>query len=313
MYQPDFMTFDTGSVTLNVAIAGKRSNPLIVLLHGFPEYWAAWREVMEDLSRDFFVVAPDQRGYNLSSKPDGVDAYRARHMVADLAALANHLSPGRPFALAGHDWGASVAYAFAFAHPERLTCLIIANGVHPWCFQNAIHADPAQQLASQYINKLREPATGQRMAEDGFRRTFRMIEGFSRADWMAGDVRAAYLDAWSQPGAMTAMLNWYRASPIDVPEPGQAPGETFLNSLPAGAMSVRVPHLVLWGEADTALRPSCLEGLDRFAPDLTIERIADADHWILHQKPAVVAEAIRRIARPRSSRKQPGGIDGSAK
>lgn len=293
MFQPDFMTFDTGAVTLNVAVAGKRSNPLVVLLHGFPEYWAAWREVMEVLSRDFFVVAPDQRGYNLSSKPEGVDAYRARHMVADLSALANHLSPDRPFALAGHDWGASVAYAFAFAHSKRLSCLIIVNGVHPWCFQHAIHSDPEQRLASQYINKLREPATDQRMAEDCFRRTFRMIEGFSRADWMEGDVRAAYLDAWSQPGAMTAMLNWYRASPIDVPEPGEAPGGTFLDSLPPDAMSVRVPHLVLWGEADTALRPSCLEGLDRFAPNLVVKPIADAGHWILHEKPREVATAIR--------------------
>lgn len=293
MFQPDFMTFDTGTVTLNVAVAGKPSNPPIVLLHGFPEYWAAWREVKEDLSRDFFVIAPDQRGYNLSSKPDGVDAYRARHMVADLAALANHLSPHQPFALAGHDWGASVAYAFAFAHPERLSCLIIANGVHPWCFQHAIHTDPAQRLASQYINKLREPATDQRMAEDGFRRTFRMIEGFSRADWLAGDVRAGYLDAWSQPGAMTAMLNWYRASPIDVPEPGGVPRETVLNTLPPEAMMVRVPHLVLWGEADTALRPSSLDGLDRFAPVLVVRPIADAGHWILHERPQEVAAAMR--------------------
>lgn len=293
MFQPDLMTFDTGTVTLNVAVAGKPSNPPIVLLHGFPEYWAAWREVMQDLSRDFIVIAPDQRGYNLSSKPDGVDAYRARHMVADLAALANHLSPHQPFALAGHDWGASVAYAFAFAHPERLSCLIIANGVHPWCFQHAIHTDPAQRLASQYINKLREPATDQRMAEDGYRRTFRMIEGFSRADWMAGDVRAAYLDAWSQAGAMTAMLNWYRASPIDVPEPGVVPRETFLNTLPPDAMMVRVPHLVLWGEADTALRPSSLDGLDRFAPDLVVRPIADAGHWILHERPQEVAAAMR--------------------
>lgn len=293
MFQPEFMVFDTGAVTLNVAVAGERSNPLIVLLHGFPEFWAAWRDVMEDLSRDYFVVAPDQRGYNLSSKPDHVEAYRARHMVADLAALADHLSPGRPFALAGHDWGASVAYAYAFAHPQRLTCLIIANGVHPWCFQKAIHTDPAQRLASQYINKLREPATDRRLAEDGFRRTFRMIEGFSPADWLVADVRAAYLDAWSRPGAMTAMLNWYRASPIDVPEPGEAPRSTVLDTLPPETMSVRMPHLVVWGEADTALRPSCLEGLDRFAPDLSIEHVAGASHWILHEKPHEVAAAIR--------------------
>lgn len=295
MFEPEFMAFDAGSVTLNVAYAGDRSRPLIVLLHGFPEYWAAWREVMADLASDFFVVAPDQRGYNLSSRPAGVDAYRTKHMVADLAALADHLSPGRPFVLAGHDWGASVAYAYAFAHPGRLSRLVIANGVHPWCFQKAIHDDPAQRLASQYINKLRDPAADERMVENGFRRTLRMIEGFSRADWMTGEVRAGYLDAWGQPGALPAMLNWYRASPIEVPEPGEPAASTVLDTIPPETMAVRMPHLVLWGEEDRALTSSCLTGLDRFAPDLTIQRVPGAGHWILHEQPKAVAAAIRRF------------------
>ena len=170
---------DTGEVRLHYAEAGDPAKPLIICLHGFPEYWAGWRKVMEDLSGDFHVVAPDQRGYNLSGKPQGIEAYRARHMAADLASLADRLSPGRPFALAGHDWGASVAYGFAFAHPERLTHLVVANGVHPVCFQRAILDDPAQREASQYIDKLREPATDARLVEDGCRRAFRMIEGFS--------------------------------------------------------------------------------------------------------------------------------------
>jgi len=287
-----FETFDTGEVRLNVALAGDRAKPLLLLLHGFPEYWAAWREVMERLAADFFVVAPDQRGYNLSSKPAGVDAYRAKHLVADLKALTDILSPDRPFALAGHDWGASVAYAFAFAHPQRLTHLVIANGVHPWCFQNAIHHDPAQREASQYMRKLREPSANMRLAEDGFRRTLRMIEGFSDAGWMTPQVRQGYLDAWSQPGALTAMLNWYRASPIDVPLPGEPARATVMDTIPKEAMAVRMPHLVLWGEEDRALRPSCLAGLDGFAGDLAIRRIPRAGHWILHEEPEAVARAI---------------------
>jgi pimeloyl-ACP methyl ester carboxylesterase len=293
MLEPQFITCETGGVALNVAVAGDRSKPAIVFLHGFPEYWAAWRDVMDLLAADFHVVAPDQRGYNLSSKPAGVDAYRARQLVADLVALTDQVSPGRPFVLCGHDWGASVAYAFAFAHPERLSHLIIANGVHPRCFQKAIHTDPAQRLASQYIGKLRDPAADQRMVEDGYRRTLRMIAGFSRAGWMSGQTERGYLDAWSQPGAMPAMLNWYRASPIDVPAPGEPPGPSLLDTVPDAAMRVRTPHLVLWGEDDAALLPSCLAGLDRFAPDLSIERIAGAGHWILHEKPVAVAAAIR--------------------
>ncbi|MDP3896711.1 MAG: alpha/beta fold hydrolase [Mesorhizobium sp.] len=293
MFEPDFVTFDAGGVALNVAVAGDPSAPLVICLHGFPEYWAAWRDVMADLARDHFVVAPDQRGFNLSAKPAGIAAYRAKHMVADLAALADRFSPARPFALAGHDWGASIAYAYAFAHPDRLSHLIIANGVHPWCFQNAIFHDPAQREASQYINVLRAPGSDERMAEDGFRRTSRMIEGFSRTGWMTPDIRAGYLAAWAMPGAMGAMLNWYRASPIVVPLPGETPGEALVMTLPVEALAVSMPHLVVWGSSDEALLPSCLDGLDRFAPDLTIEKVPGAGHWILHEKPAEVAAAMR--------------------
>ena len=280
-------------VELHYAAAGNPGNPLIICLHGFPEYWAAWREVMTALADRYHLVAPDQRGFNLSSKPQGVDAYRARHMVADLAVLADRFSPGRPFVLAGHDWGASIAYAYAFAHPGRLSHLVIANGVHPACFQRAIFEDEAQRKASQYINRLRAPDADELMSEDGFRRTLKMIAGFSQTDWMMEETRADYLKAWSEPGAMTAMLNWYRASPIAVPLPGEPPGDSFVLSLPGEAMAVRMPHLVVWGDADEALRPVCLEGLDRYSPDLTIRKIAGAGHWILHEKPAEVANAIR--------------------
>ena len=294
------MRFDLhqlGEISLHAASAGDPAHPLILLLHGFPEYWAAWEPVMLDLARDFHVVAPDQRGYNLSSKPRGVDAYKVGRLVADIAALADRLSPGRPFALAGHDWGASVAYGFAFLKPERLTHLIIANGVHPVCFQRAILNDPAQRAASQYINKLRSPGQEQRMAENEFARTFRMISGFSPAPWMTKAVQARYLDAWSRPGAMEAMLNWYRASPIVVPEPAAAIAHAPVLDVDPARVAVTVPHLLIWGDDDEALRPSCIDGLERHAPDLTVKHIAGSGHWILHERPAEVAAMIREFVR----------------
>lgn len=299
----DFAEFDTGSVTLRYAAAGDPAAPLILLLHGFPEYWAGWRPVMERLGGRYRVVAPDQRGYNRSSKPAGVDAYRGRHLAADIAALADHLSPGKPFALAGHDWGASVAYAYAFLHPARLTHLIIANGIHPVCFQRAILEDPEQRAASQYINRLRAQEADERMAEHGYARTLKMIEKFSASAWMTAEERAGYIDAWSQPGALTAMLNWYRATPLVVPAPDEpAPASQFL-AMPAEQFRVRMPHLVIWGEADQALRPSCLEGLADFALDLRIERVADSGHWILHEQPDRVASLIADfVAKPGSAR-----------
>lgn len=293
-----FEMHDAGEVRLNVASIGDAGAPLVICLHGFPEYWGAWSQVMELLADDGYrLVAPDQRGFNLSSRPAGVEAYRVRRMVADLASLADRLSPDRPFVLAGHDWGASVAYAYAFAHPGRLSHLVIANGVHPVCFQRAIFDDEEQRKASQYINRLRAPDAEDILSEDGFRRLLRMIDGFSTAQFMTPALREAYLAAWAQPGALTAMLNWYRASPVAVPAPGEAPGSALVLDMPAEAFRVAMPHLVVWGEADQALRPSCLEGLGRFADDLAVERIAGASHWVLHEKPAEVAAAIRAFLR----------------
>lgn len=293
MFTPDFFSLRTGETTLNVAAAGDPEAPLVICLHGFPEYWAAWREVMADLARDHLVVAPDQRGFNLSSKPQGEEAYRARHLVADLASLADHLSADRPFVLAGHDWGAAVAYAYAFAHPERLSHLVIANGAHPVCFQRAILEDPGQRRASQYFHKLRAPEAASFMAENNFARTERMIAGFSKSDWMTAEIKQAYREAWARPGAMRAMLHWYNSSPVVVPGPEEAVSDAPLLSIDPAKVTVRVPHLVLWGEADEALTPACLNGLDIYAADLTIRKIAGAGHWILHEKPGEVAAAIR--------------------
>ncbi len=288
-----FSSVDTGAATLHVSAIGDASRSLVICLHGFPEYWAAWKGVMRALASDFHVVAPDQRGFNLSGKPAGVEVYRARNLVADIAALADHLSPDRPFVLAGHDWGASVAYAYAFAHPERLSHLVIANGVHPKLLHDAISNDPEQRRASQYINRLREADAEQLMSEDGYRRLFSMLSAFSKTNWMGEPERAAYLEAWSRPGAMTGMLNWYRASPIVVPGIDESARYSPIDDIPDEAVTIVVPHLLLWGEADGALRPSSIADLERYAPDLTVERFPESGHWILHEKPSEIATAIR--------------------
>lgn len=287
------MGIEANGLRLHCAVAGSEDKPLLICLHGFPEFWAGWQPAMGDLARHFRVVVPDQRGFNLSSKPPGVDAYQARNMVADLDGLADHFSPGKPFVLAGHDWGASIAYAYAFMHPDRLSHLVIVNGVHPVCFQRAIMNDPDQRRASQYFHKLRAPDAARRLAENNYARMLKMLEGFSRVDWMTPAVRQRYREAWAQPNAMQAMLDWYHASPVVVPAPGApAPDAPLMNML-ADRARVSVPHLVVWGETDEALRPSCLSDLSHFVADLTIRRVAGAGHWIIHEKPQEVAAAIR--------------------
>lgn len=288
---------NTGSIRMHYAAMGDPSAPLMLCLHGFPEYWAAWREVMPLLAERFYVVAPDQRGFGLSSKPSGVDAYQVGYLVADVAALADELCANRKFFLFGHDWGSAVAYAYAFRFPDRLSGLVVANGVHPATFQQAIIDDPEQRAASQYISRLRAEGAAAMMRADNFARTLNMIAGFSETSWLSGNHKDDYLAAWAGEGTMEAMLNWYRASPVVVPTvdvpAAEMTGQVPILDLPADRLQVRVPHLVVWGEKDAALRPVCLEGLNRYAVDLTIDKIADAGHWILHERPSGLAHSVR--------------------
>lgn len=290
--EPRFAFAEVNGITIHYAAAGNGDAPLLLCLHGFPEFWRAWGDVMPRLAGRYHVVAPDQRGYNLSSRPQAIGDYRTRTLANDMFALADRLSPDCPFILAGHDWGSAVAYAMAFARPERISRLVIANGVHPWCFQNAIINDPAQRAASQYMNRLCEADAEALLSANGFAKLFGMIEKFSAAPWLDDELRAEYRAAWSQPGALTGMLNWYRSSPVIVPGIGEAPGEAPVLALTPQTAGVRMAHLVVWGEDDTALTPACLDGLERFAPNLVIRRIAGATHWVLHEKPQEVADAM---------------------
>ena len=288
-----FAFAEVNGISLHYAACGDPAAPLILFLHGFPEYWAAWADVMPYLSDDYFCVAPDQRGFNLSSKPESERDYAARHMVEDAFQLSEQLSPGRPFVLAGHDWGASVAYAFAMRHADRVSHLVIANGVHPATFQTALLTDPEQIAASQYFHLLRDPKAEEVLARDGYARLMNMLERFSQAPFLTDDAKAGYLEAWGQPGALSAMLNWYRASPIYVPQADTQPDPDKALKADPEQMKITMPHLLLHGIEDQALRPSSFAGIDAYAPNLEVHRVERASHWILHERPEFVAETMR--------------------
>lgn len=268
----------------------------ILFLHGFPEYWAGWQPVFTRLAEHYLVIAPDQRGYNLSDAPQDAEHYATGKLVGDMLSLTSHLLGERRFILAGHDWGASVAYALAIGAPERVAGLVIANGVHPITFQRALLNDPAQTAASQYFHRLRMPRAAERMAENDYALTLGMLEKFSLTAWMSDEERAGYREAWSQPGRLNAMLNWYRATPLVVPKPDETPPQAPLLQLPADRFMVPMPHLLIWGAADTALRPSATEGLEDFAPRLERIDLPDADHWLIHTHGERIAREIRRFA-----------------
>jgi pimeloyl-ACP methyl ester carboxylesterase len=287
-----FDTIPANGMQLHCASCGSDSNPVFLFLHGFPEFWAGWSEVMPHVAATHHCVAPDQRGYNLSSKPQALEAYAARNLVEDIAALADRLSPDTKFVLAGHDWGASVAYAFAMRYPERLSGLVIANGVHPAPFQNALLTDPRQIAASQYIHFLRSPRAEEVLSRNGCEKLLGMLGGFSDTSFLDDTKRDAYLEAWSRPGALTAMLNWYRASPLYVPLGDEKPDRTKSLELPPEFLKVEVPHLLIYGTQDRALLASAFEGVEAFARDIEVHHVDDAGHWILHEQPDAVAATI---------------------
>lgn len=279
-------------IRLHYASCGERGRPLMLFVHGFPEFWYAWKDLLPQFGERFFAVAPDLRGYNLSSKPAELSAYKPAVLVGDLAHLIRGLGYERAIVIA-HDWGGALCWSLATAHPTMVEKLVILNAPHPIPFVRALAEDAEQREASAYMNWLREPGSEARLAADDFA----MMESFFRtvgdAPWFSGETRAAYQRAWSQPGALTGGVNYYRASPLH-PSKGAADGASRLALNPQDFM-VRVPTLVIWGERDRALRPVLLEGLEQVVPDLRIERVPDGTHWLVHEFPERIAAAIQRF------------------
>ena len=282
---------DVNGVRLHYVTEG--SGPLILFLHGFPEFWYAWRDQLAEFGRDHTAVAVDMRGYNLSSKPDAVEAYRLPVLVEDIRALADHLGAER-FVLVGHDWGAGVAWMFAAMHPERLDRLVIINGTHPVIMMRELTHNPAQQLASAYILAFRIPGAEHALSAFNFKALREIVFGGLRdAGHMTEADVAEYVKAWSQPGALTGGLNYYRAANLS----GRATsaGQSDRAATSTGSMRTPVPVLVIWGERDKYLLTGNLDGLEEVASDVTIRRIPEGSHWVVHERPAEVNAMIREF------------------
>lgn len=289
----DYAALPNGT-RLHHAQAGR--GPPILFLHGFPEFWYAWRDALTEFGRDHQAVAPDLRGFNLSSRPPEVKAYRARLLVEDIDQFTRHLGWER-FTLVAHDWGGAVAWNYAAQHPGRLERLVVLNAPHPVTFERELRDSPAQQAASRYMNLFRQPRAEALLAEDGFRRLFAMtLDAWARNGGRADAAdREAYRLAWSQPGALTGSLNYYRATPLHP----STPEDPVTVQIDPAQFHVTVPTLVVWGERDEALLTGMLDGMAEYVRDLRIARVSDASHWIAHERPAQVHALIREfIGRP---------------
>jgi pimeloyl-ACP methyl ester carboxylesterase len=279
-------------VMLNVWTAGDPSNSPIIFLHGFPESHRTWRHQMAALSATYYCIAPDQRGYAGSDKPAKVSDYAVPHLVADVFALADALGINR-FTLVGHDWGGAIAWAVALKDQRRIARLIQCNAAHPYVFQHSLIFDLQQRANSQYIRQFRERDIEGEIAAQGLDWFFDDRFGsLTPTIPITAEVRAAYINEWSYPGAITGMLNWYRASPMQVPAMDAPMASTAFLDRPFPKLTM--PVLVIWGVADTALLPCQLEGLEDHIDDLTIERIEDAGHFVPWESPAAVNAAMNQ-------------------
>jgi len=286
--EDQYADLDNG-VRLHFASAGERGRPLLVFLHGFPEYWGAWEEILPAFAADFYAVAPDLRGYNLSSQPREAAAYRLRTVVADFVELVRWLGYDKA-AFVGHDWGGSIGWMLASAHPERVGRLVAINAPHPNALARELSRNPAQQAASRHINWLRSAEMEEALASGDFARLKDWLRAMPRAGhaWVTPARLQRYVDVWRR--GLSGALNYYRASPLH-PAP-ESSEDTIALHLKAEQFLVRVPTLVLWGMRDESVVPEVLDGLEQWVADLRIERFAAATHWIVHEEPGRVAERI---------------------
>lgn len=272
-------TVDTNGVSLHTVRAGPADGPLVVLLHGFPEFWYGWRRQIGPLAEaGYRVVVPDQRGYNRSDKPDGLAAFNIDVLVDDVIGVIE--TAGRDDAtVIGHDWGAAVAWWLASTVPESVDRLVTMNVPHPVVFRRFLTRDPRQMLRSWYMFYFQLP----RLPEWGFSRNdyslgTRVLRATSRAGAFTDDDLDRYREAWSNPGAVTGMINWYRA--------------LFRTSTERSpAFPIEVPTRLIWGTDDTALREAMAEPSLDLCTDGRLTRIEDATHWVQHE----AAERVNRV------------------
>jgi pimeloyl-ACP methyl ester carboxylesterase len=291
------LALSTG-VELDVYTAGDPANPAIIFLHGFPESHRTWRHQIAALSGDYFCIAPDQRGYRGSSKPQDVAAYTADKLTADIFALADAMGV-QNFTIAGHDWGGAIAWSVALngqpgafnpAWAGRVNRAIIANAPHPYLFQRLLITDMDQRASSQYIRAFRDPDNDALIREKGLTGLMQKAVNWDKSESLEPEERAALLADWEDRDACFGMINWYRASALVVPAMDE------VAEIPAFASGdfpkLMIPTLVIWAMDDLALPPSNLDGIEPLAPNAEVFPIYGCGHFVIWEKPDAVNAAV---------------------
>lgn len=281
----------SNGMTLNVVDEGPVDAPVLIFLHGFPESHRTWRHQIAHFSDRFRCIAPDQRGYRGSSKPQEVSAYTPDKLIGDIFLLADALNIGT-FTIVGHDWGGALAWGVALGGQHmRVNRAIIANAPHPAIFQKLLYTHPVQREASQYIRGFRDPANDALVKEHGLTGLLLKEVKWDRPSAMEPEERDALLLDWQNRDAAFGMLNYYRASPIDVPTM-DAPFEVPEDYTPPQLPKLTIPTLVIWALDDLALPPENLEGLEDIVDPLTIVRVPGCGHFVPWEAPDAVNAAM---------------------
>jgi pimeloyl-ACP methyl ester carboxylesterase len=271
---------DVGDIAIHYVEAG--SGPLIVLLHGFPEFWYSWRNQIPALAAaGFHVVAVDLRGYNTSSKPNEIAAYRLPALAKDIAGLITQTGEG-PCILAGHDWGGAVAWLTAMLYPALVSRLIILNSPHPVAYLREMRRSARQKWRAKYQLFFQPPWIPEFLMRRFHYAVLR--RSLARLGSFTNDEIERYVESWSQPGALTGLANYYRAM-------RQRSGMRGL------MRRIDIPTLMIWGDLDPFFTPETLRDFGEYVPDLRIEHIADAGHFVQTDAPVRVSELMMSFAR----------------
>lgn len=271
---------ETNGVKLHVMEAGPQDGPMILFLHGFPEFWYAWRKQLQYFAdKGYLVVAPDQRGYNLSDKPEGVAAYKIDELARDIIGLIDAYGRKQIF-LVGHDWGASVSWWVALKYPERIKKLVILNVPHPKVMAKHVFTDTEQMKKSWYIFYFQIPgAVDHLAAASNYEWVIQLITTSANPGAFTSQELEEYRKAFQQPGAFTAMVNWYRA----MVQTKQEPPKSF---------DVTMPMILMWGEDDVAMLTQLADESMPYCKQGCLIKFPGTSHWIQHEQAAKINPLI---------------------
>jgi pimeloyl-ACP methyl ester carboxylesterase len=285
---------EINDIRMHYAAAG--AGPVLLFLHGFPEYWGVWKKQLTELLNDFHCVAPDLRGYNLTETPDEVTKYHISCLVEDIRQLTEHLGD-KPVSIVAQDWGAQVAWSFVLRYPDYVHRFITINATHPALFNKALETDPAQQEASQYMLKLRSPDAEQLLTGNNCQwLRNEIIDTLQKKGALSVHEAEEWVAVWRQPGTITGGLNYYRASHEGPPDGiCSTKGSNLIDGLDPEQLRVDVPVLLIYCEQDKYRTPGTITGIERYVTHIRIIRVPDATHWFTIEKPELLTRYIREF------------------